>query len=63
MKVTYSWLFIISELRAVFEYDDGTRSQTAFKDPLGKFCERDYHDFPQVEFMKISGPICNIGQN
>lgn len=50
-------------LRAVFEYDDGTRSQTAFTGPLGKLCERDYYDLPQVEFMKISGPIDNIGQN
>lgn len=50
-------------IRTVFKYVDGTRSPTAFTGPLSKLYKRDYHDLPQVEFMKISGPIDNIGQN
>ena len=40
--------------RAVFKHLDGsTRSPTAFSGPLGKLCEDDHQDLPQVEFGKL----------
>lgn len=44
--------------RAVFKHLDGcTKAPTTFSGPLGKLCERDYHEQPQVNFIKISGPL------
>lgn len=46
---------------AVFKYIDGTtRSPTTFTGPLGRFCENDYQDLPQIEFKTISGPLNNL---
>ena len=34
-----------------------TKSPTAFTALLGKLCETDHHDLPQVEFTQLSGPL------
>ena len=45
-------------LRAVFKHLDGsTKSPTAFTGPLGKLCETDHHDLPQVKFTQLSSPL------
>ena len=37
-----------------------TKSPTAFTGPLGKLCETDHNDLPQVEFTQLSGPLDHI---
>lgn len=45
-------------LRAVFKYLDGsTKSPVSFSGPLGKLCEKDIQESPQVEFVKIAGDL------
>ena len=45
-------------LRAVFKNLDGsTKSPVSFSGPLGKLCEKDIQEFPQVEFVKIAGDL------
>ena len=47
--------------RAVFKHLDGsTKSPSTFTGPLGKLCEIDHHDLPQVEFTKLSGDLDNM---
>lgn len=44
--------------RAMFKHLDGyTITPTAFSGPIGKLCERDFHEQPQVEFTKLSRPL------
>lgn len=44
--------------RAVFKHLDGTtKAPTTFSGPLGKLCEIDCQDQPQVEFTKLSSPL------
>lgn len=45
-------------LRAVFKHLDGsTKGPSTFAGPLGKACEKDCQDEPQVAFTKISGSL------
>ena len=47
--------------RAVFKHLDGvSKSPNTFSGPLGKLCENNYEDLPQVEFTNISGNLDNI---
>nr|XP_047142916.1 uncharacterized protein LOC124817150 [Hydra vulgaris] len=47
--------------RAIFEYlDGGTKSPNLFSGPIGKLCENNYQDLPQVDFIKISSHVDNI---
>jgi hypothetical protein len=44
--------------RAVFKHLDGcTKAPTAFSGPIGKLCEQNFHEEPQIEFTKLSGPL------
>jgi hypothetical protein len=47
--------------RAIFKHlDGGTKSPNLFSGPIGKLCENNYQDLPQVDFIKISGHLDNI---
>ena len=45
-------------MRHVFKSKDGTtKSPNSFSGPIGKLCEKDVHDEPQVNFTVIKGPL------
>ena len=47
----------MSFLSGLSDLDGSTKSPTAFTGPLGKLCETDHHDLPQVKFTQLSGPL------
>ena len=45
-------------MRHVFRSKDGTtKSPNSFSGPIGKLCEKDVHDQPQVNLTGIKGPL------
>ena len=48
-------------LRAVFKnLDVSTTSTITISGPIGKTCEKDYHDLPQVQFSKTTNALSHI---